>query len=72
MKIEIGMLNNALKVIGSHANWRNKFTQYFEKDAVVAEVFGNEKKPEYHKIVRNPYMLEFIDFTLRQDKNISE
>ena len=33
-----------------------------EKDAVAAEVFGNEKQPEYHKIVRDPYMLEFIDF----------
>ncbi len=32
-----------------------------EKDAVAAEIQTNEPKPEYEKIIRDPYVLEFLD-----------
>ena len=32
-----------------------------EKDAVVAEIQTTEPKPEYEKIIRDPYVLEFLD-----------
>lgn len=32
-----------------------------EKDAVAAEIQTTEPKPEYEKIIRDPYVLEFLD-----------
>lgn len=32
-----------------------------EKDAVAAEIQKTEPKPEYEKIIRDPYVLEFLD-----------
>lgn len=32
-----------------------------EKDAVAAEIHTTEPKPEYEKIIRDPYVLEFLD-----------
>ncbi len=32
-----------------------------EKDAVAAEIRTSEPKPEYEKIIRDPYVLEFLD-----------
>ena len=35
-----------------------------EKDAVAAEIQTTEPKPEYEKIIRDPYVLEFLQQTL--------
>lgn len=32
-----------------------------EKDSVIAEIQTTEPKPEYEKIIRDPYVLEFLD-----------
>lgn len=34
-----------------------------EKDAVAAEIQTTEPKPEYEKIIRDPYVLEFLDLS---------